>query len=274
MRRRWPCIDLSARADGGWSSPDRTRTPWKIIACSRISPKPDPSGRKPRRSIAGRMSVTEILALHKNGAQRTRYDRDVSLSRCAWNGIEWELEGVYGSRDAVRRSASGEGAAVRGECSTTTCRGWRRGSRSKGRRAAHGQRVSAQSDQPRQSAMVCVTMIALSREMSDAMSQDASTIDDLVNFSPLRPRRMARTRHRCRGAARRALPRRERHQQRRDRLDDAATAQRRRADNTVGGRLDRGSRPRLRHRRRHTRLHHRQSRSSTVASLGVFRFPG
>jgi len=68
--------------------------------------RPFVTGRKPRRSIAGRMSVTEILALDKNGAQRTQYDRDVWLGLYAWNGTEWELEGVYGSRDAVRRAAA------------------------------------------------------------------------------------------------------------------------------------------------------------------------
>jgi hypothetical protein len=90
------------------------------------------TGIKPRRWIAGRWSATEILALDKNGAQRTQYDRDVWLGLYAWNGTEWELEGVYHSRDAVRRAA----ARVR----------HRRGRRGAPRAISAGRRRSIPSD--------------------------------------------------------------------------------------------------------------------------------
>lgn len=64
------------------------------------------TGRKHRRWITRRWSVTEILALDKNGKQRTQYDPGVSLGVYVWKGEVWELAGIYGSRNAARSAAA------------------------------------------------------------------------------------------------------------------------------------------------------------------------
>jgi hypothetical protein len=64
------------------------------------------TGRGSRRSIAGKLSVTEIIVLDDEGNQRSQYGPGGWFGVYFWNGKEWELNAVYASRDGARKAAA------------------------------------------------------------------------------------------------------------------------------------------------------------------------
>jgi hypothetical protein len=79
--------------------------------------RPYVTGRKKRRHIAGHFSITEILVLDDSGAQRTQYGPGGHFGVYFWNGNEWELEAVYDSRNAARKSV----ARIRQDRTSAAC---------------------------------------------------------------------------------------------------------------------------------------------------------
>ena len=64
------------------------------------------TGRKQRRYIAGKPSVTEIIVLDDNGNQRTQSGPGGWYGVYFWNDKAWELDAVYDSGDAARKAAA------------------------------------------------------------------------------------------------------------------------------------------------------------------------
>lgn len=59
-----------------------------------------------RRWIAGDFSKTLILPLGPDGERIPQDDPQARLGLYAWNGKQWELEGVYNSRREARSAAN------------------------------------------------------------------------------------------------------------------------------------------------------------------------
>lgn len=68
--------------------------------------RPYVTGRMQRRYIRKHLSETETLVLDERGNQRSQYGPGGFFGVYFWKGNEWQLDGIYNSRESARKAAA------------------------------------------------------------------------------------------------------------------------------------------------------------------------